>query len=100
MRGIESGLEEVTLLESAEGWTLRGSSKMRAPISVAIDYWEARYDRSWRPIELTVNATENASQRTLHTTFSGTVASIEIGQGGQPQRSTANVAPDAIVLPN
>ena len=100
MRGIESGLEEVTLLESAEGWTLRGSSKMRAPISVAVDYWEARYDRSWRPIELTVNATENAFQRTLHTTFSGTVASIEIGQGAELQRSTANVAPDAIVLPN
>ena len=100
MRGVEIGIEEVTLLESTEGWTLRGSSKTRAPISVIVDYWEARYDRSWKPLELTVNATESGAQQTLRTTFSGTVASIEVGQGGQVQRATANVAPDAIILPN
>ena len=99
IRGADSGVEEVTLLESAEGWTLRGSVKMRAPINVAIDSWEARYDRNWRPIELTVNVTEETSQRTLRTTLKGPVASIDISQNGQVERRTATVTPDAIVLP-
>ena len=81
----------MTLLESAEGWTLRGSVKMRAPITVAIDYWEARYDRNWRPLELTVNVNEDGVQRTLHTTFSGSIASIDVSKNGEVERRTANI---------
>ena len=100
VRGVDAGIEEVTLLESPEGWTLRGSGKFRAPINLAMDYWEARYDRAWRPIELTVNLTENTNQWTVHTTFSGTMASSDISQNGQIQRRTHNVAADSVVLPN
>lgn len=100
LRGADIGIEEVTLLESAEGWTLRGSGKLRAPVSLSMDYWEARYDRDWKPIELTVNLTENANQWTVHTTFTGTVASTDIGQNSQMQRRTNNVAADTVVLPN
>ena len=32
------GIEEVTVLESADGWTLRGSGKLRAPVNLAMDY--------------------------------------------------------------
>ncbi len=100
VRGADAGTEEVTLLESAEGWTLRGSGKLRAPINLAMDYWEARYDRAWRPIALTVNITENANKWTVRTTFKGTIASSDIAQNGQVQRRTNNVAADTIVLPN
>ena len=65
-----------------------------------MDYWEARYDRAWKPIELTVNLTENTNQWTVHTTFSGTMASSDISQNGQMQRRTNNVAADTVVLPN
>jgi len=100
VRGVDTGIEEVTLLESPEGWTLRGSGKYRAPINLAMDYWEARYDRAWKPIELTVNLTENTNQWTVHTVFSGTVASSDISQNGQMQRRTHNVSADSVVLPN
>ena len=88
------------MLESADGWTLRGSGRLRAPLNLAMDYWEARYDRAWKPIELTVNLTENANKWTVHTTFSGTIASSDITQNGQIQRRTNTVAADTIVLPN
>jgi pimeloyl-ACP methyl ester carboxylesterase len=100
LRGVDTGIEEVTVLESPEGWTLRGSGKLRAPVNLAMDYWEARYDRAWKPIELTVNLTESAKRWTVHTTFSGTTASSDITQDGQVQRRTSTVAADTIVLPN
>lgn len=100
VRGADAGVEEVTLLESADGWTLRGSGKLRAPINLSMDYWEARYDRAWRPIELTVNLTESATKWTVQTTFKGTIASSDIAQNGQVQRRSNNVALDTIVLPN
>ena len=100
VRGADAGIEEVTLMESADGWTLRGSGKLRPPIDLAMDYWEARYDRAWKPLELTVNMTANSVRWTVHTTFKGTIASTDITQNGQNQRRTNNVAADTIVLPN
>jgi pimeloyl-ACP methyl ester carboxylesterase len=100
VRGVDTGIEEVTVLESAEGWTLRGSGKLRAPVNLSMDYWEARYDRDWKPLELTINLTESAKRWTVHTTFSGTIASSDIGQEGQIQRRSSTVAADTIVLPN
>lgn len=100
VRGVDTGIEEVTVMESADGWTLRGSGKLRAPVNLAMDYWEARYDRAWKPIELTINLTESAKQWRVHTTFKGTIASSDITQDGQVQRRTSTVATDTIVLPN
>ena len=100
VRGIETGIEEVTVLDAADGWTLRGSGKLRAPINLSMDYWEARYDRAWKPIELTINLTESAKKWTVHTTFNGTIASSDITQEGQNQRRTSTVAADTVVLPN
>ena len=100
VRGNDTGIEEVTVLESPEGWTLRGSGKLRAPINLAMDYWEARYDRSWKPLELTINLSESGKQWTVHTTFDGTSASSDITQEGQIQRRTSAVAADTVVLPN
>jgi pimeloyl-ACP methyl ester carboxylesterase len=100
VRGVDTGIEEVTVLESADGWTLRGSGKMRAPINLSMDYWEARYDRAWKPIELTINLTESAKRWTVHTTFDGATASSDITQEGQIQRRSTTVAADTIVLPN
>src|SRR5687768_12666329 len=100
LRGAEAGIEEVTLLASPDGWTLRGSGKLRAPVNLSMDYWEARYDRAWKPIELTINLTDNNNRWTVRTSFKDTVASSEIAQNGQMQRRTNTVAPDAVVLPN
>ncbi len=100
VRGIDTGIEEVTVLESADGWTLRGSGKLRAPVNLSMDFWEARYDRAWNPIELTINLTESAKRWNVHTTFKGTIASSDITQEGQIQRRSSTVAADTIVLPN
>jgi pimeloyl-ACP methyl ester carboxylesterase len=100
IRGADAGIEEVAVMESPGGWTLRGSGKLRAPVNLAIDYWEMRYDRAWKPLELTVNMTDKGVQWSVHTTFAGVIASSDISQGGKTQRRTSTVAADTIVLPN
>jgi pimeloyl-ACP methyl ester carboxylesterase len=100
VRGADTGIEEVTVLETADGWTLRGSGKLGAPVNLAMDFWEARYDRTWKPIELTINLTESAKRWSVHTTFQGTTASSDITQDGQVQRRSSTVASDTVVLPN
>jgi uncharacterized protein len=100
LRGADTGVEEVTVFESAEGWTLRGSGRLRAPINVAIDYWEAKYDRAWKPIELTVNMSAASKKWTIRTNFAGSTASSDINQDGQSQQRENTVAPDTIVVPS
>ncbi len=83
LRGVDIGIEEVTVFESPDGWTLRGRANWCAPINLSMDYWEARYDRTWKPIELTVNLTERPRSVDRPHDFNGTTASSEVTQDGQ-----------------
>src|SRR5580765_6885953 len=75
IRGVEAGTEEVTLFSLPEGWTLRGSGRLGAPLNLNTEYWEMKYDRTWRPVELTVSQADHANHWNVHTTFSGVTAS-------------------------
>ena len=100
IRGAEAGTEEVTVLESAEGWTLRGSVHLGPPLNLNVDYWEARYDHDWIPLELSENLAQNKDRWTVHTTFSGTTAATDVARNGENQRRNQAVAADSVVLPN
>jgi uncharacterized protein len=100
LRGNEVGTEEVTLFELADGWTLRGSARFGAPLNLKIEYWEARYDRSWKPLELVENLAANNDRWTVHTAFSGTTASSDVALNGENQRRNQTIEADSVVLPN
>jgi uncharacterized protein len=100
IRGAQAGSEEVTVMESPDGWTLRGSGRLREPLDLTVEYWEARYDRNWKPIELTVNLAQKTDKWTVHTGFSGTTAATDVAQNGQNQRKNQTIAADSVVLPN
>jgi pimeloyl-ACP methyl ester carboxylesterase len=100
LRGNEVGTEEATLFESADGWTLRGSGRFGPPLNLKIEYWEARYDRGWKPLELIENLAVNNDRWTVHTVFSGTTASSDVALNGENQRRNQTVAADSVVLPN
>ncbi|HTL03506.1 MAG TPA: alpha/beta fold hydrolase [Vicinamibacterales bacterium] len=100
LRGAEAGTEEVTVLGTAEGWALRGSGRLGAPLNLTTEYWEIRYDRAWRPIELTVGQADQTNKWSVHTTVSGTTAASDVTQNGQNERRNLTIAPDAVVLPN
>ena len=50
IRGADIGSEEVTVLRTPDGWILRGSGRLAAPLDVTIRFWEARYDPAWGPL--------------------------------------------------
>src|SRR4051812_9310746 len=100
VRGAEAGTEEVTLFGSADGWALRGSGRIGPPLNLTTEYWEVRYDRSWTPLDLTVNQADKTNRWRVHATFNGTTAATDISQNGQNERRNLTIAADAIVLPN
>ncbi|HEV3216525.1 MAG TPA: alpha/beta hydrolase [Vicinamibacterales bacterium] len=100
LRGNEVGTEEVTLFELADGWTLRGSARFGAPLNLKIEYWEARYDRGWKPLELVENLSANTDKWTVHTAFSGTTAASDVALNGDNQRRNQTIEADSVVLPN
>jgi pimeloyl-ACP methyl ester carboxylesterase len=100
IRGAEAGSEEVTVFESADGWTLRGSGRLGPPLNLTTEYWEMRYDRSWRPVDLSINQADKTNRWTVHSAFSGTNAANDVNQNGQNERRNLTIAADSLVLPN
>src|SRR5580765_8890253 len=93
IRGAEAGSEEVTVFDSPDGWALRGSGRLGAPLNLTTEYWEVRYDRTWKPIDLSVNQADKTNRWTVHTTVSGTTASSDVVQNGQNERRNQTSAP-------
>src|SRR6187399_1245672 len=100
VRGAEAGSEEVTVQDSGDGWTLRGSGRLGNPLNLTTEYWEIRYDRLWNPLELNVGQADSTNRWTVHTTFSGTTAASDVTRNGQNERRNLTIAADSIVLPN
>jgi pimeloyl-ACP methyl ester carboxylesterase len=100
LHGAAIGSEQVTVKKSSAGWVLTGSGRLGPPLDLATRRLEMRYDASWHPRELTLDASTKGATIAVHTTFSGTVAESEVNQSGVVTRKTDTVAPDTLVLPN
>src|SRR5687768_8734149 len=94
------GREEVLVLRVAEGWIVRGTSRLGPPIDITSRVAEINYDAEWRPKSLLVDGVVRGQDVTLKTTFNGTKASNVIAVQGAPQSKIDDVSADTIVLPN
>src|SRR5205085_1707493 len=86
IRGADAGSEEVNVLASNDGWTLRGSGRLGPPLNLTTEYWEIRYDRGWKPLELTLGQADPINRWSVHSTFSGINAANDVSQNGQNER--------------
>jgi pimeloyl-ACP methyl ester carboxylesterase len=94
------GREEVTVLQTADGWVVRGTSRLAQPIDVTTRAAEVIYDLQWHPRSLLVDSIVRGQDVTLKTTFDGTNASNTVAVQGAPQSKVDPVSADTIVLPN
>lgn len=94
------GREEVLVLRLAEGWIVRGTSRLGPPIDITTRVAEVNYDAQWRPRSLLVDGIVRGQDVTLKTTFDGTKAANVLAVQGAPQSKTDQVSADTIVLPN
>jgi uncharacterized protein len=100
IQGRQLGTEQSAVTATADGWTLRGSGRLAAPIDLSTSRFEVRYDRQWRPLMMEIDATLRGQPFLIRTTFSGGSATSDITQGGEQSRKVDAVSPDAVVLPN
>jgi pimeloyl-ACP methyl ester carboxylesterase len=100
LRSQPVGREEVIVLRMAEGWVVRGTSRLGPPIDITTRVAEVDYDLQWQPKSLIVDGVVRGQDVTLKTTFAGGKASNVIAVQGTPQSKADTVSADAVVLPN
>ena len=100
MQGRLLGSEQVTVTAAADGWTIRGTGRLAAPVDLSTTRFEMRYDREWRPLSLEVEGTLRGRPLIMRTAFAGGSATTDITQAGQQTQKVDAVSADPVVLPN
>lgn len=94
------GREEVAVVRQADGWIVRGTSRIGAPVDIVSRQAEVHYDAEWRPRSMTLEGTVRGTETAIKTTFADGKANSEITVQGKPTTKSDAVAADTIVLPN
>jgi len=94
------GREEVAVIRQADGWIVRGSSRLGPPIDITSRTAEVIYDPQWRPRSLLIDGVVRGQDVTLKTTFDGSKAANVISVQGAPQSKADAVSADPVVLAN
>jgi pimeloyl-ACP methyl ester carboxylesterase len=94
------GREEVSLLRQADGWMLRGSSRIGQPVNIVTRHAEIHYTSDWRPTRAEFDTVARGQEVITKTTFADGKATNEINVAGKPQSKVDEVAPDTVVLSN
>ena len=94
------GREEVLVVRLADGWVVRGTSRLGPPIDITTRVAEIDYDANWQPKSLIVDGIVRGQDVTLKATFANNKASNVLSVQGSPQTKVDNVSADTVVLPN
>ena len=94
------GREEAVVLKTADGWVVRGSSRLGPPIDITSRTAEVHYDLEWRAKSVTVDSVVRGQDVLLKTTFANGKAANVLEVQGKPQAREDTVTADAVVLPN
>ena len=94
------GREEVLVLRMADGWVVRGTSRLGPPIDITTRVAEVDYDLQWHPKSLLIDGIVRGQDVTLKTRFDGKQALNVLAVQGAPQSKVDEVSADPVVLPN
>ena len=100
VNGVAAGTEEVTSTLSAEGWTIRSSGRIGAPVNLTNSRFEAKYDRDWKPLSLEIDAALGGQPLIIRSRVVNGRAATTVTQAGRLSEKTDDIAPDAVLLPN
>jgi pimeloyl-ACP methyl ester carboxylesterase len=94
------GREQVTVIQNADGWIVRGASQMGTPVDLTTSRAEIRYTADWQPRSVIVDSLARGRELQLRTTFADGKASNEVTSDGKTEPKVDEVSPDTIVLLN
>jgi pimeloyl-ACP methyl ester carboxylesterase len=95
-----AGREEVSVIRQADGWIVRGTSRIGPPVNIVTRAAEIQYTADWRPIRMSIEGTSRGEEVTVKTTFTDGKANNEISIAGTQTAKVDAVAADTLVLPN
>jgi pimeloyl-ACP methyl ester carboxylesterase len=94
------GREEATLIRQADGWIVRGNSRVGPPLDAVTRIAEVHYTSDWHPTRLLIEGTSRGQDVSIKTAFADGKATSEISIAGKQTSKSDAVAPDTVVLPN
>lgn len=100
LAGRPLGREEVAVSRQADGWTIRGSSRIGPPIATTVRVVEMRYDATWHPRSLSLEGAIQDREVAMNTVFADGKATNTLKEGDATQEKVDTVSADAVVLPN
>ncbi len=100
LAGRPVGREEVAVTRQADGWTIRGSSRIGPPIATTVRQVEVRYDATWHPRALSLEGAIQDREVGLETVFADGKATNNLKEGDDTTEKVDDVSADAVVLPN
>ena len=100
LAGRVVGREELVLTRQADGWILRGSSRLNPPMATIVRHVELHYDADWRPRSLELDGSVQGREVTLKTVFADGKAVNTMTEEGESTEKTDAVSADAVVMPN
>lgn len=100
IQGMPVGTETVTVTSSTDGWLIKGTGRLGAPINITTSRFEMTYDRDWKPKRLEIEGSIRGQALIVRTSFVNGVASNDMMQAGQQTQKDDAVAADTVVLPN
>ena len=100
LAGRPVGREEVAVSRQADGWTIRGSSRIGPPIATTVRVVEMRYDATWHPRSLSLEGAIQDREVAMNTVFADGKATNTLKEGDATQEKVDTVSADAVVLPN
>jgi pimeloyl-ACP methyl ester carboxylesterase len=102
LRGNAIGVEQMTVMRTADGWEILSTGRLGPPLDVVARKLQVRYTPDWKPLEFTLDSTVRGQFQKVFTTIAGSTVTNEIttGTGTEPTRTADTIDPNAIILPN
>lgn len=98
--GEEAGYEEYEWLEQTDRYILSARGEMRKPISLIVEQMTLELDKEFKPLRFYLKGEVRGIVQEIETTISQGEVKNKILAGDQKRETTANISPDALILPN
>ena len=100
VRSTPVGVEQVSLIETTDGWLIRSSGTLAPPFGIDNRLFEAEYDREWRPRRLLIDGLADGESFSLKTSIENATATNELTEGTERTTHSEPIDPTAVLLPN
>lgn len=98
--GAAIGTTNVSLARAEDGWLIRGSGRLGAPVDLVVGRIEVRYDETWKPRDMSMDLSSSGESVSVKSVFDVGSVRTEVLRKGQTTNGSSTVARDTIVLPN